>query len=184
QIFYEFILVDTNSIKISPKFDPNNPELITHTSVFIQKIITITEWGQPPHNYKHFSSSFDIPVYNYFDYIQAWHHAFLFQNIEDRYSWFFCFDKTFNAKQIIPYWFMDWWTFYGPNQDILSPSREEALYTFVNNTEDNPFYPTMTSFFIHCKLSWVMYWDYTIEEAPRTLPTLHRQSWTKWWNIY
>ncbi|GAV81708.1 hypothetical protein CFOL_v3_25162, partial [Cephalotus follicularis] len=115
QIFYEFILVDTDSIKISPKSDPNNPELITHTSVFIQKIITIAQWGQPPHHYKHFSSSFDILVYNYFDYIQAWHHAFLFQNIEERHSWFFCIDKTFNAEQIIPYWFMDWWTFYGPN---------------------------------------------------------------------
>ncbi|GAV83353.1 hypothetical protein CFOL_v3_26801, partial [Cephalotus follicularis] len=102
------------------------------------KIITITEWGQPLHHYKHFSSSFDIPVYNYFYYIQAWHHAFLFKNIEDRHSWFFCFDKTFNARQIIPYWFMDMWTFYGPNQDILTPSVEEALCTFANNTEDNP----------------------------------------------
>ncbi|GAV79478.1 hypothetical protein CFOL_v3_22943, partial [Cephalotus follicularis] len=102
------------SIKISPKSDPNYPELITHTSVFIQKIITIAEWGQPPHHYKHFSSFFDILVYNYFDYTQAWHHAFLFQNIEDKHSWFFCFDKTFNSKQIIPDWFMDWWTFYGP----------------------------------------------------------------------
>ncbi|GAV74826.1 hypothetical protein CFOL_v3_18306 [Cephalotus follicularis] len=79
---------------------------------------------------------------------------------------------------------MDWGTFYGPNQDILPPSVEEALYTFANNNEDNPLCPIMTSFYIHCKLSWIMYWDYTIEEAPRTLPTLHRQSWTKWWNKY
>ncbi|GAV68505.1 hypothetical protein CFOL_v3_12008 [Cephalotus follicularis] len=79
---------------------------------------------------------------------------------------------------------MDWWTFYGPNQDILPPSVEEALDTFSNNTENIPFYPIMTSFFIHCKLSWIMYWDYTIEEAPRTLPTIHRQSWTKLWNKY
>ncbi|GAV76260.1 hypothetical protein CFOL_v3_19735, partial [Cephalotus follicularis] len=123
--------------------------------------------------------------YKYFDYIQAWHHAFLFQNIEDKRSWFFCFDKTFNLKQIIPYWFMDWWTtFYGPNQDILPPSIEEALYTFTNNTEDIPFYPIMASFFIHCKLSWIMYWDYIIKEAPSQLPTLHRQSWTKLWNKY
>ncbi|GAV90247.1 hypothetical protein CFOL_v3_33656, partial [Cephalotus follicularis] len=100
------------------------------------------------------------------------------------HSWFFCFDKTFNSKQIIPYWFMDWWTFYGPNQDILPPSVEEALDPFANNIEDIPFCPIMASFFIHCKLSWIMYWDYTIEEAPITLPTLHRQSWTKWWNKY
>ncbi|GAV69019.1 hypothetical protein CFOL_v3_34681, partial [Cephalotus follicularis] len=184
QEFYEFILVDTDSIKITPKSDPNNPELITHTSVFGQKIMNIAEWGQPPHKYKQFSSSFDISVYNYFDYIQAWKHVFLFQNIEDKHSWFFCFDKIFNTKQIIPYWFMDWWTFYGPNQDILPLSVEEALYTFANNTDDGPFCPIMASFFIHCKLSWIMCWDYTIEEAPRTLPTIHRQSWTKWWNKY
>ncbi|GAV90341.1 hypothetical protein CFOL_v3_33750, partial [Cephalotus follicularis] len=135
-------------------------------------------------HYKQFSSSFDIPVYNYFDYVQAWHNTFLFQNIEDKHSWFFCFDKTFNSKQIIPYWFIDWWTFYGPNQYILPPSVEEALDTFASNIEDIPFWPIMASFFIHCKLSWIMYWDYTIEEAPRTLPTLHRQSWTKWWKKY
>ncbi|GAV88654.1 hypothetical protein CFOL_v3_32076, partial [Cephalotus follicularis] len=106
KIYYEFILVDTDSIKISPKTDSKNPGLVTHTSVFIQKILTISEWGQSPHSYKHFSSSFEPPIYNYFDYIDAWKHAFLFQNIEDRHPWFFCFDKTFNTKQIISYWFV------------------------------------------------------------------------------
>ncbi|GAV87744.1 hypothetical protein CFOL_v3_31170, partial [Cephalotus follicularis] len=108
-IYYEYILVDTDSIKISPKIDPNNSELVTHTSIFIQKKLTISDWGQSPFTYKQFSSSFDLPIYNYFDYIYAWKHAFLFQNIEDRHSWFFCFDKTFNTKQIIPYWFIDMW---------------------------------------------------------------------------
>ncbi|GAV61083.1 LOW QUALITY PROTEIN: zf-CCHC domain-containing protein/MP domain-containing protein, partial [Cephalotus follicularis] len=98
QTYYEFILLDTDSIKISPKSDPKNPGLITHTS---------------------FTASFDMSIYNYFDYMDAWKHAFLFQNIEDRHSWFFCFDKTFNTKQTIPYWFVDWWCIYGPAIEIL-----------------------------------------------------------------
>ncbi|GAV84004.1 hypothetical protein CFOL_v3_27449, partial [Cephalotus follicularis] len=173
QTYYEFILVDTDSIKINPKSDPKNPGLITHTSVFIQKILTLSEWGQNPHYYKQFTASFDLPIYNYFDYIDAWKHAFLFQNIEDRHSWFLYFDKTFK-KQTIPYWFVNWWCVYGPIEEILPPSIEEALDTFTKNTEPITLCPTMLSFFIHCKLSWIMYWDYVIEETPRMVPILHR----------
>ncbi|GAV73038.1 hypothetical protein CFOL_v3_16525, partial [Cephalotus follicularis] len=122
--------------------------------------------------------------YNYFDNIDAWKHAFLFQNIENRYSWFFCFDKTFNTKQTIPYLFIDWCCFYGPNEDILPISIDEALTTFAKNTEPIPLCPTMISFFTHCRLSWIMYWDYIIEESPKTIPRLHRQFWTKLWNKY
>ncbi|GAV67207.1 hypothetical protein CFOL_v3_10715 [Cephalotus follicularis] len=107
QTFYEFILVDTDSMKTNPKSDPKNPGLITHTSVFILKILTLAEWGQNPHYFKQFTASFDLPIYNYFDYMDAWKNTFLFQNNEDRHSWFFCFDKTFK-KQNIPYWFVDW----------------------------------------------------------------------------
>ncbi|GAV88237.1 hypothetical protein CFOL_v3_31660, partial [Cephalotus follicularis] len=106
QTYYEFILVDTDSIKINPKSDPKNPRLITHISVFIQQILTLSEWGQNPHYFKQFTASFDLPIYNYSDYMEAWKYTFLFQNIEDRHSWFFCFDKTFK-KQTIPYWFVD-----------------------------------------------------------------------------
>ncbi|GAV83330.1 hypothetical protein CFOL_v3_26778, partial [Cephalotus follicularis] len=142
QTYYEFILVDTDSIKISPKFDPNNPGIITHTSVFIQKNLTISKWGQN-----------SITINN------LQHHLiFLFQNIEDRNSWSFCFDKTFNTKQTIPYWFVDWWRVYGPIEEILPSSVEEALDIFTKHTEPITLCPTMQSFFIHCKLSWIMYW--------------------------
>ncbi|GAV91065.1 hypothetical protein CFOL_v3_34465, partial [Cephalotus follicularis] len=129
QTFYEFILVDTYSIKINPKSDPKNPGLITHTSVFILKILTLSEWGQNPHYFKQFTASFDLPIYNYFDYMDAWKNTFLFQNNEDRHSWFFCFDKTFK-NQNIPYWFVDWWCFYGPIEEILPPPIIEAYNTF------------------------------------------------------
>ncbi|GAV83878.1 hypothetical protein CFOL_v3_27323, partial [Cephalotus follicularis] len=121
--------------------------------------------------------------YNYFDYIDCWKYTFLFQNIEDRHSWFFCFDKTFK-KQTIPYWFIDLWYFHGPIAEILPPSIVEAFNTFTKHTEPLDLCPTILSFFIHCKLSWIMYWDYEIEETPQTIPSLHRQFWTKWWNKY
>ncbi|GAV71239.1 hypothetical protein CFOL_v3_14733 [Cephalotus follicularis] len=91
--------------------------------------------------------------------MNVWKNTFLFQNIEDRHSWFFCFDKTFK-KQTIPYWFVDWWCFYGPIEEILPPPIIEAFSTFTKSTESLTLCPTMLSFFIHCKLSWIMYWDY------------------------
>ncbi|GAV88296.1 hypothetical protein CFOL_v3_31719, partial [Cephalotus follicularis] len=94
QTFYEFIIVNPDSIKINPKIDPKNANLITNTSIFIQKIITIKDWNQPPHSYRKFSGSFTPPIYNYFYYMNAWKHTFLFQNSENRHTWFFCFDKT------------------------------------------------------------------------------------------
>ncbi|GAV75860.1 hypothetical protein CFOL_v3_19336, partial [Cephalotus follicularis] len=133
QSYYEFILVDTNSIKINPKSNPKHPGLITHTSVFIQKVLTLSEWGQNPHYFKQFTASFDLPIYNYFDYMDAWKNTFLFQNIENRHSWFFCFDKTFK-KQTIPCCFVDWWCFYGPIEEILSPPIIEAFNTFTKHT--------------------------------------------------
>ncbi|GAV88293.1 hypothetical protein CFOL_v3_31716 [Cephalotus follicularis] len=54
--------------------------------------------------------------------MEAWRHTFLFQNSENRHSWFFCFDKTFNTYQTIPFWFIDWWLYYGPPEDILPPT--------------------------------------------------------------
>ncbi|GAV79619.1 hypothetical protein CFOL_v3_23083 [Cephalotus follicularis] len=163
--------------------DPKNPGLITHTSVFILKILTLADWRQNPHYFKQFTASFDLPIYNYFDYMDAWKNTFLFQNNEDRHSWFFCFDKTFK-KQNIPFWFVDWWCFYGPIEEILPPPIIEAYNTFTKHSESLTLCPTTLSFFIHCKLSWIMYWDYIIEESPQTIPTLHRQFWTKWWNKY
>ncbi|GAV77393.1 LOW QUALITY PROTEIN: hypothetical protein CFOL_v3_20864, partial [Cephalotus follicularis] len=181
QIFYEYILVDTDSIKISLKTDLKNPFLTTHTSVS-KKIITIPEWGQSPHSYRYFSSSFDPPTYNYFDYMDA---AFLFQNIENKHSWFFCFDKTFNNNKILPYWFIDWWLFYGPHDAILPNSITDALVTFSNHIEKNPLCPTIITFFIHCRLSWIMYWDYSIcQPTPNHLPALYNFFLTKWWNNY
>ncbi|GAV77717.1 hypothetical protein CFOL_v3_21188 [Cephalotus follicularis] len=55
---------------------------------------------------------------------------------------------------------------------------------FKNNIEPVPYYPTMIKFFTHCKLLWIMYWDYNIEESEQIIPKLHRQFWTKWWNKY
>ncbi|GAV69331.1 hypothetical protein CFOL_v3_12832, partial [Cephalotus follicularis] len=104
--FYEFILVDTDSIKINPKTNPQNPNLITHTSIFIQKILTIKYWNEAPHSYKQFLGTFTPSIYNYFDYKDAWKYTFLFQNSENRHSWLFCFDKTFNINQTIPLWFI------------------------------------------------------------------------------
>ncbi|GAV88354.1 hypothetical protein CFOL_v3_31777, partial [Cephalotus follicularis] len=116
--------------------------------------------------------------------MDAWRHAFLFQNIENKHSWFFCFDKTFNTDQTIPYWFLDWWLFYGPNDEILPNSIFDALLTFSNHTEKIPLCPTIIRFFIHCKLSWIMYWDYSINQPQNCLPALQRDFWTKWWNNY
>ncbi|GAV77141.1 hypothetical protein CFOL_v3_20613 [Cephalotus follicularis] len=83
----------------------------------------------------------------------------------------------------MPYWFINWWGLYWPHKDILPPSVFDVMITFIKNTDQSDkLRPSMIHFFVHCRLSWIMDWDYSIQRTEDTLPTLHRKFWTKWWN--
>jgi len=92
--FYEFILVDTESIEVSHhKDDEGN---IRFFKIKILQVLTPQEWNQPLHNIKPFLRIFDAQQYSYYDYMNAWT-KILFVNPE-KHSWFIWFKKGISLK--------------------------------------------------------------------------------------
>ena len=63
--FYEFILVDTESIEISHVLQ------IFDSKCKIFKVLTHKTWGQSPDTHKIFSENFRPKSYDYYDYMDA-----------------------------------------------------------------------------------------------------------------
>jgi hypothetical protein len=123
QTFYEFILVDTNSILLTHckcTFDLTGSRT-AFSKCLIKQVISPFQWKGHPCNTRKFSKKFDPQEYNYYDYQTTWYNAFYFQNDRFQHSWFFYFDKYLNIQNL-PAWFLQWWVQFGPNQSIF-PSR-------------------------------------------------------------
>lgn len=69
--FYQYILIDTNSIEITQNVNENAPDIIAYSQYKILKVLTLSDWGQSPIKPKRFSRVFDPPVFNYWDYQKA-----------------------------------------------------------------------------------------------------------------
>ena len=69
--FYEFILVDTNSVSIKHFKDPKDPNLNTHSTIQILKVMQPRHYGSNLNQPKKFSASFDPAGDTYWDYIDA-----------------------------------------------------------------------------------------------------------------
>ena len=72
--FYEFILVDTDSIEVTHNTDKDNN--IIYSRVKILKVLTTSEWNQPFYKLKSFSRQFTHQTYTYNDYKEAWYNMF------------------------------------------------------------------------------------------------------------
>jgi len=101
--FYEFILIDTNSVSIKHFKDPNDPNLNTHSTIQILKVL------QP--------QNFD-----------AWTNLFWHQNNKFKHSWLIYF-KT-NTIYNFPNWFLQWWNFFGPTSKIYPEQVQQGFAQF------------------------------------------------------
>ena len=102
--FYEFILVDTDSVEITHNTDKNNPQRIAFSKCQILRVMTIADWNQKPFTCKAFSQPFHPMSYNYMDYMDAWYNMFYLQSYQ--HSWFIQFSRNCNTK--FPAWFKKW----------------------------------------------------------------------------
>ena len=69
--FYEFILIDSNSVSIKHFKDPNDPLLSTHSTIQILKVLQPRQFGPNLHEIKKFHVPFDPRGYTYWDYMDA-----------------------------------------------------------------------------------------------------------------
>jgi len=110
--FYEFILIDTNSVSIKHFKDPKDPNLNTHSTIQIMKVLQPRHFGSNLNQPKKFSAPFDPVGYTYWDYNDAWTNVFWHENNKFKHSWLIYF-KT-NTIYNFPNWFLQWWNFFGP----------------------------------------------------------------------
>ena len=180
--FYEFILVDTDSVSIKHHKDPKDPKTITHSTIQILKVLSPLNFGKDPNAITKFSQNFNPIGFNYWDYQLAWTNVFWLQNKTNRHSWLIYFKN--NIKYNFPMWFIQWWDYFGPTKQILPPLVADGFQTFQRRIHlvKNPF-PVELHFFSKLSLSWVFSWQYKYgaHENTHQLPVLQKQAFVKWW---
>jgi hypothetical protein len=112
QTFYEFILVDTNSILLTHNKCKWDSSRTVFSKCVIKNVISPLQWNGSPWDQRKFSQTFSPPSYNYYDYQNAWYNAFYFQNDRFQHSWFFYFEKHLEIQNH-PAWFHHWWFQFG-----------------------------------------------------------------------
>ena len=79
RIFYELILVDSNSMSIKHFKDPKDQTLNTHSTIQILKVLQPRHFGLDLNKGKKFSVPFDLVGYTYWDYVDVWTKVFSFK---------------------------------------------------------------------------------------------------------
>ncbi|KAH1198208.1 polyprotein [Glycine max] len=152
--FYEFILIDTNSVSIKHFKDPKDPNLNTHSTIQILKVMQPRHYGSNLNQPKKFSAPFDPAGYNYWDYIDAWTNVFWHQNSKFKHSWLIYFKN--NTVYNFPNWFLQWWNYFGPIPQIFPEEVQQGFQQFnkLYNSKESRI-PADLKYFSSFALSWI-----------------------------
>ena len=101
--FYEFILVDMESIQVSHIKNPEGTD-IAYSKCKILKIISENDWEQSPFTHKCFSQNFIPQTFDYIDFKEAWFNTFYVR--PSSHSWFFNWGEK--TQTSFPNWFQEW----------------------------------------------------------------------------
>ncbi|KAH1210398.1 hypothetical protein GmHk_15G044720 [Glycine max] len=183
--FYEFILIDTNSVSIKHFKDPKDPNLNTHSTIQILKVMQPRHYGSNLNQPKKISAPFDPAGYNYWDYIDAWTNVFWHQNSKFKHSWLIYFKN--NTVYNFPNWFLQWWNYFGPIPQIFSEEVQQGFQQFnkLYNSKESRI-PADLKYFSSFALSWIFSWQYRYgkTENSKQYPPLQRHAFVKWWSQF
>ncbi|KAG5059726.1 hypothetical protein JHK87_000755 [Glycine soja] len=183
--FYEFILIDTNSVSIKHFKDPKDPNLNTHSTIQILKVMQPRHYGSNLNQPKKFSAPFDPAGYNYWDYIDAWTNVFWHQNSKFKHSWLIYFKN--NTVYNFPNWFLQWWNYFGPIPQIFPEEVQQGFQQFnkLYNSKESRI-PADLKYFSSFSLSWIFSWQYRYgkTENSKQYPPLQRHAFVKWWSQF
>ena len=106
---------------------------------------------------------------------------FWYQNKTYRHSCLIYFER--NNKYNFPNWFLKWWDFCGPIEEILPSPAKEGFKLFKIKYDQDSIIPTDLQFYSKFSLAWVFSWQYKFgkKEHPNILLILQRNSYVKWW---
>ncbi|KAG4965668.1 hypothetical protein JHK84_040275 [Glycine max] len=173
--FYEFILIDTNSVSIKHFKDPKDPNLNTHSTIQILKVMQPRHYGSNLNQPEKFSTPSDPAGYNYWDYVDAWTNVFWHQNSKFKHSWLIYFKN--NTAYNFPNWFLQWWNYFGPIPQIFPEEVQQGFEQFNNlyNSKESRI-PADLKYFSSFALSWIFSWKYRYGKT--------RHAFVKWWSQF
>jgi hypothetical protein len=179
--YYEFILIDTESISLTHNYDKNDPEKIIFSKFKINKVLSPSDWGQPPSEVKNFSRTFIPQNYSYYDYMIAWYH---FLDIEPfNHTWFIWFNKDISLR--FPNWFIKWFETIGPFLEVFPDYARRAFEEFTQITTC-PTYKSLLCFCAAFGITWITSWTFGTELlwADASAQELVKRYSIKWWSKF
>ena len=190
RFYYENILKVTESCEIH-HYTTGNTQVYNFSKVIIKQIISAEDWGTSPLRDRemiHPELKTSIK-FNYYDYIEAFNKAFLYENPKKKHSWFFKICPEV-YKHDIPNWVYKWWLSYGPSVKILP----EILKNYFNQwVEISPTIIelqhqkilieglSLCHFFIQFGIPWIWKWSPEFGYTNQQIPCLRRVFYTKFW---
>ena len=91
-----------------------------------------------------------------------------------------------NQFSSFPFWFHNWWNYFGPSIKILPKPILDGFELFSSSfviPRELLAFPSLLFFFSKFGLAWIVRWDYIIiANESAAFPTLGRTFKTKWWN--
>ncbi|KAG5619539.1 hypothetical protein H5410_004757 [Solanum commersonii] len=164
---YEMIFSATGSTKFQNFYPANTREVYNFSKIIIKKVITPEEWGMSPLEEKDYIHPEQKVVVKYWDYVDGFNKALLYENANKNHSWFIKICSNI-LTQPIPNWFCKWWTLYDPSIKIL-PKQYKSLYAewidispkLINMEQDNIFFEGMSVmyFFTEFSIPWILKWN-------------------------
>jgi len=179
RLFYEYILVDTESIEVTHTKDPHGK--IQFSKIKILKILSPEDWGQALHQHTSFSRAHHPQEYSYYDYKDAWYNTLYVE--PEKHSWFLWFRKGISLK--FPKWFIKWFIDIGPSPMIFPQEIQNSYEMFKNHTAFVPGYK-LISFIASQAITWIVAWDYKVVTALEgtDIKSLTRIIKVKWWKKF
>lgn len=191
RIHFENILKATSSCEFSHFFPGTNKKAYSFSKVIIKQIISAEDWGiSTLKEREYYLPDQKVSIkFNYWDYVEAFNKAFLYQNPMKKHTWFFKFCQNIYKKEI-PNWLYQWWLSYGPSIKIL-PESYQGLYTewvkispkLIEADHNDKWIEGMPSlhFFIEFGIPWIWKWEPEMGHTQHHIPCLQRTFYTKFW---
>lgn len=155
RLYFEAILVDTDSIEIEHVFSERNPDFILYSQFTIRKILSPFKW-QVDHLLTpvRLSMSHKPQTYNWYIYQQAWYN---FVYLRPGHTWFVKYSPEL-VKATIPRGFYDWWKTFGGKIENLPQQFLKKFDDFQTKQEIStlPIHIKMCKYYIKKRISYII----------------------------
>ena len=154
--FYKGILTQEKSARVENIMNNKNPTEVLYHKFIIQSFVSYKDWGHPSSLKTLTVLKGSEPLYNYYDYMDAFEKVLFYQNKNYDQSWFMQFDRKFSGS--IPSWFLKWWEMFRSIPQNFPDPLQDALGYFNTRFQVNSHtsqFPAILHLTIKYKIHWI-----------------------------